>query len=195
MVTVAFAVTVVASQLLSPLLWDHYAMLLLLPTPFVLPAQQGVKGYHDITPRGGVAYDVFGTGKTALKVSLNKYLIGTNIGSGDLTVVTTDVAPAALDERRGALGDPPGPSVEQDVARTVAAPAEIVAPDGQPVRWALNRIHGTTLTDRVYGPELMLRLCRRAAETGVLVLSTMHITSIEKLMDRLLAYVPPAART
>lgn len=31
----------------------------------------------------------------------------------------------------------------------------------------------------------------RAAETGVLVLSTMHILSIEKLMDRLLAYVPP----
>jgi twitching motility protein PilT len=31
----------------------------------------------------------------------------------------------------------------------------------------------------------------RAAETGVLVLSTMHIVSIEKLMDRLLAFVPP----
>ena len=31
----------------------------------------------------------------------------------------------------------------------------------------------------------------RAAETGILVLSTMHIVSIEKLMDRLLAYVPP----
>ncbi|MEX2154948.1 MAG: PilT/PilU family type 4a pilus ATPase [Gemmatimonadaceae bacterium] len=30
----------------------------------------------------------------------------------------------------------------------------------------------------------------RAAETGVLVMSTMHIVSIEKLMDRLLAYVP-----
>ena len=30
----------------------------------------------------------------------------------------------------------------------------------------------------------------RAAETGVLVLSTMHIVSIEKLMDRLLGYVP-----
>jgi twitching motility protein PilT len=30
----------------------------------------------------------------------------------------------------------------------------------------------------------------RAAETGVLVLSTMHILSVEKLMDRLLAYVP-----
>ena len=44
---------------------------------------------------------------------------------------------------------------------------EVVAPDGQPVRWALNRIHGTSLTDRVYGPELMLRLCRCAAEAGV----------------------------
>jgi twitching motility protein PilT len=30
----------------------------------------------------------------------------------------------------------------------------------------------------------------RAAESGVLVLSTMHIVSIEKLMDRLLAFVP-----
>lgn len=31
----------------------------------------------------------------------------------------------------------------------------------------------------------------RAAETGILVLSTMHIVGIEKLMDRLLAFVPP----
>jgi twitching motility protein PilT len=31
----------------------------------------------------------------------------------------------------------------------------------------------------------------RAAETGVLVLSTLHIVSIEKLMDRLLAYATP----
>ena len=31
----------------------------------------------------------------------------------------------------------------------------------------------------------------RAAETGVLVLSTLHIVSIEKLMDRLLSYAPP----
>ena len=32
----AFMVTVVASQLVSPLLWDHYAILLLLPTAFLL---------------------------------------------------------------------------------------------------------------------------------------------------------------
>ena len=44
---------------------------------------------------------------------------------------------------------------------------EVVAPDGQPVRWALNRFEGAGLTDRVYGPEFMLRMCRRAADAGV----------------------------
>ena len=44
---------------------------------------------------------------------------------------------------------------------------EIVTPDGQPVRWALNLLYGAGLSDRVYGPELMLRLCRRAAQGGL----------------------------
>ena len=41
---------------------------------------------------------------------------------------------------------------------------ELVTPDGQPVRWAMNLLHRAGLTDRVYGPELMLHLCRAAAE-------------------------------
>ena len=44
---------------------------------------------------------------------------------------------------------------------------EMITPDGQPVRWALNLLHRAGLKDRVYGPELMLRLCRKAAEQGV----------------------------
>src|SRR5436305_485927 len=35
---------------------------------------------------------------------------------------------------------------------------EVVAPDGQPIRWTLNGLHKAGLTDRVYGPELMIRL-------------------------------------
>lgn len=44
---------------------------------------------------------------------------------------------------------------------------DIVAPDGQPVRWALNHFHRTNLTERVYGPDLMLILCEEVAEKGI----------------------------
>lgn len=41
---------------------------------------------------------------------------------------------------------------------------DLIVPDGQPVRWALNLMYGTRLEDRVYGPELTLRVCERAAK-------------------------------
>jgi exopolysaccharide biosynthesis WecB/TagA/CpsF family protein len=44
---------------------------------------------------------------------------------------------------------------------------ELVTPDGQPVRWALNLIYGTGLRDRVYGPKMTLLVCQRAAAEGV----------------------------
>jgi N-acetylglucosaminyldiphosphoundecaprenol N-acetyl-beta-D-mannosaminyltransferase len=40
---------------------------------------------------------------------------------------------------------------------------DVVTPDGQPVRWALNLLHGTGLVDRVYGPTLTLRVLERCA--------------------------------
>jgi exopolysaccharide biosynthesis WecB/TagA/CpsF family protein len=46
---------------------------------------------------------------------------------------------------------------------------EMIGPDGQPVRWALNCLHGTRLKDRVYGPELTRHLCAGAAELGMSV--------------------------
>ncbi|HEX5594450.1 MAG TPA: WecB/TagA/CpsF family glycosyltransferase [Micromonosporaceae bacterium] len=44
---------------------------------------------------------------------------------------------------------------------------DLVTPDGQPVRWALNLLHGAGLTDRVYGPMLTLRVLARCAEEGL----------------------------
>ncbi len=41
---------------------------------------------------------------------------------------------------------------------------ELLVPDGQPVRWALNWLHRAGLPERVYGPNLMLQLCRRASD-------------------------------
>ena len=43
------------------------------------PAAQNA-AWHDLTPKLGVVYDLSGTGKTALKVSLNKYVAGQGIG-------------------------------------------------------------------------------------------------------------------
>jgi hypothetical protein len=52
----------------------------LVPTRNVtFPDSRGVK-WHDLTPKSGASYDLFGTGRTAVKVSLNKYLQG--MGNG-----------------------------------------------------------------------------------------------------------------
>jgi len=45
-----------------------------LASPLVFPKTAGVNAYKDISPRGGIAYDVFGNGKTAVKINFGKYL-------------------------------------------------------------------------------------------------------------------------
>ncbi len=44
---------------------------------------------------------------------------------------------------------------------------DLVTPDGQPVRWAMNMLHDTELDDRVYGPDLTWMVCGAAADAGV----------------------------
>lgn len=64
----------------------------------VLAAADGVR-WHDILPRSGLALDVFGDGKTALKLSLNKYLVVYGIPSAtvsDAGVFTANMAPVSL---------------------------------------------------------------------------------------------------
>ena len=47
-------------------------------TKYLFPEQDGVTGYHDITPRMGAAYDLFGNGKTSIKGNVSKYLQAAN---------------------------------------------------------------------------------------------------------------------
>jgi hypothetical protein len=45
-----------------------------LPMTIVIPETRGVDSYKDLSPRFGVAYDLGGTGKTAIKASIGRYL-------------------------------------------------------------------------------------------------------------------------
>lgn len=46
---------------------------------------------------------------------------------------------------------------------------DLVVPDGQPVRWALWWLYGKLLPDRVYGPDLTLKVAKALAERGLSV--------------------------
>lgn len=53
---------------------------------------------------------------------------------------------------------------DPELRAALISPYALNVPDGQPLVWAINAL-GHSLTDRVYGPELMARACARAAAT------------------------------
>jgi exopolysaccharide biosynthesis WecB/TagA/CpsF family protein len=63
---------------------------------------------------------------------------------------------------------------------------DLVTPDGQPVRWALNLLFGTRLRDRVYGPNLTVRVLEASASEG---LPVYFYGSSDDVLERLLANV------
>ena len=68
---------------------------------------------------------------------------------------------------------------------------DLVVPDGQPVRWALNLLHSVHLDERVYGPTLMLELCERCAKDGLpIYLYGSNTDVLAKLRQRLNAQFP-----
>lgn len=67
---------------------------------------------------------------------------------------------------------------------------DLITPDGQPVRWAMNWLHDAGLSDRVYGPRLTLEVCRAAAERG---LPVYFYGSTQETLDHLAERLPSLA--
>lgn len=66
-----------------------------LPTPIQFPESKGVDSYRDITPRLGVAWDVFGSGRTAVKLNVGKYLEGVGTAGNYAAANPTSRLPGA----------------------------------------------------------------------------------------------------
>jgi exopolysaccharide biosynthesis WecB/TagA/CpsF family protein len=122
-------------------------------------------------------------------------LFGVNVSETSYNEAT-DLIMQAARERRSMLVDhmPVHGLIEASQDRLLNEKMnhfDIVAPDGQPVRWALNRFYKTSLSDRVYGPELMLRLCRQAEREGVSIyLYGSQPMVLERLQQNLIRQFP-----
>lgn len=98
-------------------------------------------------------------------------LFGVGVSVTDYERATADILDAARERRSygvsalathglmEASGDP--------LLRKQVNSLDLVTPDGQPVRWALNALGSAQLSERVYGPDLVGHVCAAAAREGV----------------------------
>jgi N-acetylglucosaminyldiphosphoundecaprenol N-acetyl-beta-D-mannosaminyltransferase len=107
---------------------------------------------------------------------------------------TASIVAAAKEERRALVAATSAHGLtlaEHDPAfAAMLNQFELVTPDGMPVRWALNLLHGAGLEDRVYGPNLTLSVCQAAAEAGVPIYL---YGSKPEVLEQLVARLPEKA--
>jgi hypothetical protein len=116
------------------------------PTVFTFPKLEGVS-YHDLTPRFGVAYDLFGNGKTAMKANVGKYVLGQeSSAAGSLGSPVNPIARLATRTNRS----------WNDANRNFVPDCDITSPNANGECGAMtNRNFGTTNFSVTYNPEIL----------------------------------------
>ncbi len=98
-------------------------------------------------------------------------ILGVGVSAVDYEAATEMITQAALDRRPFAVSALAVHGVMTGaldaVHRHRLNRLDLVVPDGQPIRWAMKWLHKVALSDRVYGPELTLRVCARAEREGL----------------------------
>jgi N-acetylglucosaminyldiphosphoundecaprenol N-acetyl-beta-D-mannosaminyltransferase len=100
-------------------------------------------------------------------------ILGVQVSSTEYSELTADIIRAARERRPTVVSCHAVHAIvtasDDAELREQVNTFESITPDGQPVRWALNWLHKTKLRERVYGPELMLRICKAARDNEVSV--------------------------
>jgi hypothetical protein len=136
---------------------------LLLPTPVSFPtgSTQGIN-WKDITPRAGVAFDLFGNGKTAVKASMGKYMEGLSslfgLDMNPIFRIPTQTNRAWLNPTNFNFTNSPGCDLRNPAAQ----------PDCGPM---LNQTFGTQVFNTNYDPNMVTGWGNRPSvwSTGVSV--------------------------
>ena len=127
-----------------------------LPATYYLPARSftgaDVLDWKDLSPRLGLSYDMFGNGRTALKVSLSRYLAAEGAGTAD------NISPAVTSTAR--------------LARSWVDSNGDFIPQGDPTNPAAQRRAGWSLAERELGsadqhPERRPGVARRLVQSGL----------------------------
>ncbi|BCS30894.1 hypothetical protein TBR22_A00950 [Luteitalea sp. TBR-22] len=130
-----------------------------LPQPIVVPATRGVDSYKDVTIRGAAAYDVTGSGRTVLRVSLGKYLEG----AGASGIYATTNPTLRLPQTTGPFGPAGVTRAWTDANGNYVADCDLSNPASQDLRGTggdlcgalSNARFGQYVLTNSYGPEVV----------------------------------------
>jgi N-acetylglucosaminyldiphosphoundecaprenol N-acetyl-beta-D-mannosaminyltransferase len=108
--------------------------------------------------------------RTDVRANVRANVLGVGVHAIDLPRAASTIESAVREGRRGYVcvtGVHGVREAQRDPEfRDVLNRARLVTPDGMPTVW-VGRMQGNSSMRRVFGPDLMLEVCRRSMETGI----------------------------